>query len=347
MIGFVMRGLLGIGMPFEGCCACVVGSFTAMCVLLGVRSCMQMRMRDCSCIKRWMRATGADKFDDFELMVLVHEAMYTSTHKKLTTLVRVSAGMQVVETDESNKGLFQQPLSILVEQGTDVICLELIEKKGKKVLAALKLDIEKELLDQKDGMRQKVVSMKQKSKGVTNPRLKVTFALNTENEAEKGLLAGIDLGVQANMMLREQLQMAEDGIEGEPMSELDLLAKGCTGPVDMFGKWGSRDTVYISVKGPPEVKRYCLGVWKDRGDIGQSLKALHIIDLLKIVSVQPDPGRNEVFVITFMTAEKTKKRLTFRRLDRSRETWVDMFQLLIKRIHDKKESERRHRPLPI
>merc|ERR1719464_1415166 len=162
MIGLLLRGL-GVGLfPCEGLCVGIAGSIVAIC---GISSCMKFRMRDCTCIKKWMRMTGSDKFDDFEMMMLVHEVQCTTSKSKLTTLVRVTAGMQVVETDESNKGIFQQPLSIFVEQGTDVVNIELLNYRDRKVLAGLKLDIMKDILDRKEGRHEQTMPMKQKNKG--------------------------------------------------------------------------------------------------------------------------------------------------------------------------------------
>merc|ERR1719264_2016014 len=296
-----------------------------------------------------MRLTGTDKFDDFEMMMLVHDIQCTTSKHKLTTLVRVTAGLQVVETDESSKGIFQQPLSIFVEQGTDVVNIELLNYRDRKVLAGLKMDILKDILERKEGRHEQVMPMKQKNKGVLNPRIKLSIILESQNEAEKGLLSGIDLGQEANMMVMSQLRkvVTEADKAGEQLSELDLLCKGCQGPLDMFGSWRSQDQVFVAVMFPPESKRYILGIWKDKADYERGVKANPEIDLLKIISVQQDPGRSEVFVMNYIeSGTKAKKRLTFRRLDRARDVWVDMFQLLIKLVHEQKELRKRMKAQP-
>jgi len=320
-------------------------------------------MRDCSWIKRWMRATGADKFDDFEMMLLVHEINVSTTKSKATYMVRVTAGLQTVETDENSKGIFQQPLPIFVEQGTEAVEVELLEGRGRKVLASLKLDPVEDILKPKH-VHEKVLPMKQKIKGVHSPRIKLTIVLDREDEAERGLLSGVELGTESTVMLRQQLQKVERmhaeetlknrgewnevsqdiGAASSTLSDLDLLAKGCCGPLDLFGTWGNRDTVYVGVKGPQEgVKRYFVGVWKDKLEFDRGGKASPEIDLLKITSVQPDPGRTEVFVLNYLDSAKIKKRLIFRRIDRNRDVWVEMFQLLIKMMHDQKEQKKKNR----
>merc|ERR1719353_1500165 len=96
-------------------------------------------MRDCSCIKRCFRCLGIDKFDDFEMMVVVHEALYTSAATKMSTMVRITAGPQSVQTDPNSKGNFQQPLTVFVEQGSGHIQVDLLDS-SKRVLAKLSLD---------------------------------------------------------------------------------------------------------------------------------------------------------------------------------------------------------------
>mmetsp|Transcript_84150 Transcript_84150/g.223425 ORF Transcript_84150/g.223425 Transcript_84150/m.223425 type:complete len:362 (-) Transcript_84150:68-1153(-) len=361
MIGFVLRGL-GFGLPGEGFCVGIVASLLAVCAICGIHRCMKMRMRDCTCIKKWMRATGTDKFDDFEMMLLVHEVLMQNT-KKLTTAVRVTAGGHTVKTDESNKGIFQQPLSIFVEQGTESIDVELLDARGHKVLASVKLDPIQDVLRPKQLLHEKVMPMKQKSKGVLNPRIKLTVMLESADEAEQGLLSGVDigLGAEANMMLRQQLQKVlleeelretnemEGGTESHGqggMSDLELLAKGCCGPLEMFGAWGAKETVFIGVRGPPNSKRYYLGVWKNQESFERAFnKGSPEIDLLRVTSVQPDPGRTEVFAVNYLDGHKVKKKLTFRILDRNRDVWVEMFMLLIKMMHDQKEQKKKTRLL--
>lgn len=344
MIGFVLRGL-GFGLPGEGLCIALAASALAVCAFCGIHRCMQLRMRDCGCIKRCMRATGADKFDDFEMLLLIHEVFMTTNKGKVTTLVRVTAGMQTVETDESNKGIFQQPLSVFVEQGTETIDVELLDARGRKVLAHLKLDPMQDVLRSKDTIHEKVVPMKQKSKGVLNPRIKLTVMLESGNDAEKGLLSGVDLGTEANLMLRQQLHKVqhEDRDECSGLSDLELLAKGCAGPLEMFGSWGSKEQVYIGVRGPPDWKRYFISICKNQESFDRGSKGSTEIDLMKVTNVLPDPSRTEVFVLDYVDNHKVKKRLTLRRLDRARDVWVEMFQLLLNLMHDQKDAKRKPR----
>jgi len=327
----------------EACCIGIETSIVAVCAICGITRCMKLKMRDCGCIKKWMRATGADKYDDFEMMVLVHEVQYTSSRSKLSTLVRVTAGLQTVETDGSTKGIFQQPLSVFVEQGTDSVNVELLNSRERKVLACLKLDPVQDILKNKQGITEKLIPMKQKSKGVLNPRIKLTVMLDSEEEVERGLLEG--MGAEQTMLVRQQLQktLHESSPEknqgpGESIWTMEHLAKACSGQIDLFGSWGSKQTVYVAIHG---IRKYQFGVWKDKAEFDRGAKANPDIDLLKIISVQPDPNRSEVFVLNYRDDMKLNRRLTFRRIDRTRDVWVDMFQMVIKMVHEQKEAKRK------
>ncbi|CAE7418911.1 unnamed protein product [Symbiodinium natans] len=81
------------------------------------------------------------------------------------------------------------------------------------------------------------------------------------------------------------------------------------------------------------------GLWMDDGNKGD--EPMLEVDLLKVLSVQPDPARNEVFIINYVadSKNKVKQRLTFSRIDRARDIWVEMFTLLITMIREEKESK--------
>jgi len=361
MIGILLQlfGIGGSGLPGESCFAVILGMCVATCAFCGFYKCTMFRCRDCYCCKRFMRVTGTDKFDDFEITVVVHEALFTASKLKLCTKVRVKAGAHVVQTDESSKGIFQQPLQIFVEQGTRTIDVELMDSREKKVLAVKKLDVEKDVLNRegKDKLQDILYSMKQKSKGLLNPKIRLTVLFEGDSAAEQGLLKQMDCSQESNLVLRHVQQMAEDACDlqhsmidenGEikpiPMSELELLVKGCAGPVDKFGSWGSRSTVYVGVQGPPDAKKFTLGIWRNQGDFASGAKPDTEVDLLKVLSVQPDPHprRSEVFVIQYVDpADKLKKRLTLKRIDRSRDVWVEILTKLIKLLHDEKDARKR------
>merc|ERR1719215_772003 len=187
--------------------------------------------------------------------------------------------------------------------------------------------------------------MKQKQKGVLKPNIRLTLA---ETDGDDSLLQSLHIGdhnPETDLMLRQQLAKSQkspkDGQHGEPVSELDLLCQACSGPLDLFGSWGKRETVYIAIHGPPASKRYQLGVYKDKNECDRKGKAQPEVDLLKVASVQPDPARPEVFVLVYVDADKIKKRLQFRRIDRARDVWVEMLQLLIKQVHEERATKKK------
>jgi len=196
--------------------------------------------------------------------------------------------------------------------------------------------------------------MRQKSKTVLNPRIKLSVIKHDESDVEQGLLAGIaakgDIRSETNIMLRQHLQksMAPSKAAGAssdeeakgPSSELEILAKGCCGPVEVFGSWGTKEQRYIAIKGPPDMKKYTMCVYKDNMEAEKSGKMIKEINLMKVMGVSPDPGRNEVFMIQYLDENKVKQRLQCRRLDRARDVWVEMLQLLIKHIHARRQQAR-------
>jgi hypothetical protein len=359
MIGFVVQ-MLGLGLPGEGFCGIIAGSFLAICAVCGLYKCSSLRMRDCSCIKRCMRATGTDQFDDFELTLLVHEVTYTASQLKMHTKVRVTAGDHVVSTDQSNRGVYQQIVQLLVEQGAKEVKLELMDADKSKVLAVKRLDVMKDILDPKNRETEMVYSMKQQSKVVLNPKIKITKILDSDGNMEQGLLAGINVSPEANIMLRQQIQKEKAefssgdensaGVSGsdavgsmaQDMSQVDLLMKVCKGPLEKFGSWGRRSNVYIATRGPPHQRKYTLGVWKSQADFEKNIAPDIEVDLMKILGVMPDPHpkRVDVFVINYVK-DNQKDRLTFRRIDRNRDVWVETFLVLIKTLREQKEGRAR------
>merc|ERR1719479_677532 len=103
MIGLVMRSVMGDSL---GMCGAILMPIIAVAAICGIVHCCNCKMRDCGCIKRCLRRMGTDPFDDFEIMILVHSAKFTSKSKS-HKLVRIIAGDQVAETDSSSDANFQ------------------------------------------------------------------------------------------------------------------------------------------------------------------------------------------------------------------------------------------------
>eukprot|EP00438_Fugacium_kawagutii_P015371 Skav225131 [mRNA] locus=scaffold1056:55793:56623:+ [translate_table: standard] len=92
------------------------------------------------------------------------------------------------------------------------------------------------------------------------------------------------------------------------------------------GFLGGSQTSSISITGPPDQKRYTLCIYKDESSCNKGGNPEVEVELLKVLSVQPDPARSEVFIINYLEKNtlKVKQRLTFSRIDRARDIWVEM-----------------------
>jgi hypothetical protein len=307
-----------------------------------------------------MRATGADQFDDFELTILVHEATYTAQKLKINTKVRITAGDHKVETDTNNRGVYQEAVQLFVEQGSPEVKIELIDADRNKSVAVKKLDIAQDILNPKVQNKERSYFMKQVSKTLLNPKVKLTMLMEKDGEMEQGLLEGLNISHEANLMLRQQIQKEKEewsGDEGSPghhsgsesdqahtLTDVELLVKVCKGPLEIFGSWGRRSSVYVAVRGPPLKKKYALGIWKSEADYHKDVAPDLEVELLKILGVMPDPApkRAEVFVVQYVK-DSAKDRITFKRVDRARDVWVEMLLVLIKQIREQKEDKKRHK----
>jgi len=152
---------------------------------------------------------GTDPFDDFDMMILVHSAKFTSS-AKTATFVRVKAGDMVVETDTSSEGLFHQTVNLLVEQGAPAVEFDLCDGR-KRVLANLKMDIMKDILTNEGGQQvlntvtEKTFTMKQKQKSILNPKITLTFSPERIGDEEKALLSGINASAETEWMLTQHI----------------------------------------------------------------------------------------------------------------------------------------------
>jgi len=348
MIGLVMRMALGDSM---GMCGMIIGPLIAVAAICGIMQCCTCRMRDCRCIKRLFRMTGVDAYDDFEMMILVHQVSFTSS-SKVDTYVKVRAGEHVVHTDPDPGGLFQQALCVFVEQGTQQVKFELMNTSDK-VLAELKMDVMKEILGGDSGKPIKVVEkmfvMKQKNKHVLNPRIKLTFSPEGPGEEEKALLHGINASSETEWMLQQQLAKVteEQGSQsikpGEQGSEIALLAKGCFGPLEQFGTLGSKHPIYVGVLGPPRRKKFSFHIWNSEREFQRDQPPNECIDLLRVSAVAPDPGRPDVFLFSYIDKDKQPQKAMFNRIDRGRDVWVEMLQILVTKIHESYKEKKRGR----
>jgi len=333
----------------------LLGCGAAIAAICGGVSCMRcrgFRIRDISCVKWFMRKSGQDSFDDFDLLVHVHEMVNLQMKQKTKLKVRVTAGQQVAKTGKSSKGIFQCSLTISVAQGTQYLLVDLITE-SEVLLAQLKLHVEKDVLTQKKA-QEKVYPMKERAKGCPlNPTVRLTLCQSNERDLEdpltESLLTGKD--PETVMLMQQKLIMAEEEVKNhdrrcrESMSEMEVLMQAGGGPVETFGSFGSTTRRYCGVMGPPLSRRFFLGIWKDQQEYEGHVDAQQEIDVLKIHSVQADPGRSDVFVISYFDQHRVSKKLTCRIIDRPVKLWVEMLHLIITKAHEHHRAHKKDKKL--
>lgn len=313
--------------------AILIASASTILALCGCAACAEFRLRDWFCIKRCLRWTGKDAFDDFELMVFVHEI--NCDEHKLARRVRVTAGDHTVRTDRQTKGVFQQPLSVFVEQGTLLIFVDLLDNGGG-VLATLKL-VAADVLKQTTQQEQ-LFDMRQRHKLVQCPKIKLTLRVNHNADEEQGLAQHGSIDFLVSQRLRKA---EEEGTQsGRKISELELLGIACAGPLELFGKNGQRQPVYVAAIGPPISRRLMLGIWNQKSDLEHRLPPTEEVDLLKVEGIQADPQRTDVFVISHFDKNRVPKKMFLRRVDRARDVWVDMLLMLVRKSREAKDAKK-------
>jgi len=325
----------------------ICGSIAAACAICAsIRCCKRFRCRDIGCVKSMLRWVGVDRFDDFEVMILVHDATFSLGKgkqvqlAKMKTFAKITAGVQTVETDPNYKGIFQQPLAVFVEQGTSEILIEICDHRSR-VLASLKLDPFVDILQAEVLPSEQVYTMKQKRKDALNPKIRLSMVLDAGDDMETGLLARSDLDHEMNWQIRQQLQKAKthcDLGKDDEMDDVEVLMQSCSGPLDLFQGLGNADTVHAAIVGPPHQRKYVLGLWASEREFEIKAKPLQEVEILRIRSVQADPARANVFVISYFDKDRVSQVLTFRRIDRPRDVWVQMMHLLIKMHHERKNA---------
>jgi hypothetical protein len=299
-------------------------------------------MRDCYCCKRCLRTFGPDTFDDFEVMLLVHEAIFECASQKFNTFVNVTAGAHRVHTDTSSKSIYQQPLHILVEQGTERIVIDLMDSSSRP-LATMVIDPQ-DIVNGHFWKPERKYSMKQKSKVIRNPRIKLTIEMQQSQDVEKGATTMlIGASSEVDNLVRLQLEKArnEGRLGNQVMSDLELLVEASSGPVEIFEGLGKTSNVYFGIYGPPHSKRWRFGIWSSKKEFTAKRPALQEVDIMKIQSVQADLTRHHVFVVNYFDASRMKQSFQFRRIDRARDVWVEVLHLLIEKVRESRMANKR------
>lgn len=344
MIGLLFRS------AFAAPCA-ILGVVAAVAGICGCMRCARCRLRDCWCCKKLLRFLGIDTFDDFEMMVLVHEVSCERKEAKSATSVRLTAGAHTVKTDPNSNGIFQQPLHLTVEQGTGAIVVDLLDQSSR-VLADLRLDITEHVLGPKAHKPEEVHAMRVKSsKNLRNPKVKLTMVVDADSDAERGLLAKSHATSDVDILVRQQLRKAKEEHKedlanetGEvAKSEMEVLRHACSGPLELFEGLGKTANVYVAALGPPKTRRYVLGIWQSKRDFDGRRPTVLEVDFVKVESVRADPSRHHVFVMIYYDESRVRHTLTFRRIDRARDVWVEILLLMVQKAHEHHQERKREK----
>lgn len=271
--------------------------------------------------------------------------MFESTQKDtLNTVVQITAGAHTVKTNSNKSSVFEQPLHITVEQGTKQLVVDLLTTNGK-VLATVKIDVD-EIQSETNLQPEIVYQMRQKGKGIQNPSIKLTMVASSADDPERGLLSS-SARSDVSILVRQQLKKAQMKPGKEGASEMDVLKEACAGPLENFEgtRLGQTQAVYVAVVGPPISRRWVMGLWRTQHDYAERKQAITEVPLLKIQSIQADQKRQHVFVVNFFDDARNRQTLTFRRVDRNRDVWVEILHLLVLKVReqDKKQKQQRDR----
>merc|ERR1719277_1996777 len=126
-------------------------------------------------------------------------------------------------------------------------------------------------------------------------------------------------------------------------SSLELVAKACEGPVHVYGAWGSKKDVFLGVVAPSPGAgtEWSIGIWSTEHEFKRGGNPTETISILRVMSIQPETQRPEVFLVNFMITRTQKQRLVFERIDRSRNLWVEMLMLLTELVHQERIEKRK------
>jgi len=275
-------------------------------------------------------------------MVLVHEAMFGGVQKDtLTTIVRVTAGAHVVKTNASLNSVFQQPLHITIEQGTEHLVVDLLNSNNS-LLATVHIDVDQ--IQNEINMQPEIVyQMRQRGKGILNPKVSLTMVASSVDDPEQGMIADGAISDVA-ILVRQQLKKAQIKHGGENPSEMDVLKEACAGPLELFEGLGHTQKVYVAVIGPPMARRWVMGIWRNQHDFLQKEKAVQEVQLLKIQGIQADKKRNDVFIVHHFDESRARQKLTFQRVDRNRDVWVEILHIVTMKAREQAKWEKDHRP---
>lgn len=329
----------------------VVGCCLVLYFILWFCGC-RCRLRNIGCVRRCLRCTGVDRFDDFEIETIVHEVQYPGRNtEKKTLIVRIVAGHQHIQTEASNDGRFHETLDVLVvEQGVPTLDVCLCDSGGRVVYRA-KLDPKKDLLDlPAEALIERDLHLREKVGSQRGMKLgqKVTVKLTFKKPGQEG--AGNKVTQRAaeegrELTLSTQLHFSKVASCLDPgADELRILARACAGPVELTEnqglrawRWGKKRSAWFAAVGPPVERRWILGLWPDEVSWQEGQTGEMEFEVMSTSGVSPDPHSANVFGVRYMS-NGIRQELRLGHVDRSRDVWVEVIQLFVERIHATKRK---------
>lgn len=309
----------------------ILGIIFTMLVLFWLYRFFEIGVRDISFIKSQLRSMGCDLFNDFQLVVIVHDAHYVSPSRKQTQ-VHVTAGRHRARSKQSTTGIFQETLEVLVEQGTQDLCFELLE--NGTVLATLDIDVLSiinggAILIKEFGMESKVAK-------VSEARLRLTMSRGADVDSEKGILFNARPEKTYNVLLHEPLGKTES------LANTKALSQGLHGHLEMCGPSAHQQTfggnqltkVYAAILAPPVVKKSTFALYGSKDEHAQGSTSILSYELVKVVTVDADPSRADTFYIDYIDSRKSRERSAFRSLDLPVSAWVETMRKLTKPVRE-------------
>lgn len=265
--------------------AIAVTMLAALCTACGFHKCFdQTKIRQYCGIGEFLRLIGYDKFEEFDLTVIVHGIQ---SSEQVRCFVRVAAGHEKACTKEymcKSGEAIQETLNIKCAQGSSYVLFEMVEKakntfSSDTVLASRKVQIEEVLHFVESGQKEAVVMRRVasgKKRMSADPKVIINMVRemagdgssdSDKDAALKGInMKGLSAETQVKLMQaankrnKEERQAdkgsgsedsdAQRAAPSEPIDQLSILASTCEGPLQMAQNFGGH-------------VRYHFAVWKD------------------------------------------------------------------------------------
>merc|ERR1719408_951171 len=129
-------------------------------------------------------------------------------------------------------------------------------------------------------------------KGLHTASLVLSVMPSSETDQEAGILANSQS--ESDWLVKQQIRKAQETLASPidatcEQSEMEVLKTACSGPVEMFEHLGKTRHVYLSILGPPQSRRWVMGIWNDKSEMDNKQRAIKEVDLLRVQTVQADP----------------------------------------------------------